>query len=110
MVEGGRLQVGVPGTGTGEGFPSLQGPPIEGEAMPTDMRKAAVLAACPPVLRDANPASLLRGDDTSMLPHRDESQGFHPRFLMASRIVTPGPPRSPPPRHSSWPRQTGRRA
>lgn len=65
IEEGERVQVGVPEQGTGEGFPSLHGPP-KGGAMPTDMKKAAVLAACPPCFRDANLASLMCSDNTSI--------------------------------------------
>lgn len=49
------MQVGVPGTGSGAAYAAPHGPPIEGFAMSTDEKIAAVLAAYPPVLRDANP-------------------------------------------------------
>jgi len=52
---GGTVQVAVPGTGSGAACAAPHGPPIEGFAMSTDEKKAAVLAAYPPVLRDCNP-------------------------------------------------------
>jgi hypothetical protein len=106
-MESGRLQVGVPDEGTGEGRPSLQGPPVDGAAMPTDMKKAAVLAACPPSFRDANPESLFRNDAVSMWPRRDESQGFHARpstIANASSTLVATPAK--PPTLRTWPRNS----
>ena len=62
---GQTVRVGVPGKGTGASCNAPHGRPKLG-AIPTDMKKAAMQAACPPLLRDANLASLMCSDNTSI--------------------------------------------
>ncbi len=55
------MRVDRPGIGTGEREGSPHGRPKLG-TMTTDMKKAAMQAACPPILRAVKPASLMCSD------------------------------------------------
>ena len=47
--------------------------------MPTDMKKAAMQAACPPILRASTPASLMCSDSGSISQSPEHVKGLHNR-------------------------------
>ena len=59
------MRVDRPGKGTGASEDAPHGRPELG-TMSTDMKKAAMQAACPPLLRAVKPASLMCSDSESM--------------------------------------------
>lgn len=74
------MRVGVPVLGTGEREGPPHGRPKPG-TMPTDMKKAAMQAACPPSVRDANLASLMCSDICGISHRPVVRQGAFARLL-----------------------------
>ncbi len=68
------MRVGRPGIGTGASEDAPHGRPKLG-TMPTDMKKAATQAACPPILRASKPVSPMSSDKYIMHPDEMRCQG-----------------------------------
>lgn len=79
------MRVDRPGTGSGASEDAPHGRPELG-AMSTDMKKAAALAACPPVLRAVKPVSLMCSDGQIMRRNLESCQRLS-RAVVGVRLL-----------------------